>query len=172
MNGVLKKSFLVFLVLLLSVAFFACDGKKHDPDLDNTNDAKISFSVIYHGTELSLGKSAKTALDSLGEPMSEEEVFDCGEGKSRMLYAFSSFDLYTMKANGEEVIDQIELYDDLTETSEKIAIGSKESAVREAYGEPTSEKNGKLTYTSGDNNLIFEIKDGTVSAIGLLRKTK
>ena len=180
MKNLLKKSFLVLLAMLLTLSMVACTADKDggfddDDDAGKKNDGnkgKISFSVSYNDTVIELGKPATAVLSSLGEPDAKQEVFDCGEGNSRIYYQFASFDLYTMKVNGEEVIDQIELLDDLSETAAGILIGSSESAVRNAYGSPTTEKNGKLTYSSGENHLIIKIVEGKVSEIGLLRKTK
>ena len=176
MKQLLKKSLLFILAMILVISLVACEGKKQPKEDDDNEPAvsekAISFSITYHGTVIELGKPAEAVLNALGEPLFSEEVFDCGEGNSRMQYQFSSFDLYTMKSEEGEVIDQIELYDDQSETSKKISIGSEEAEVREAYGTPTDEKEGKMTYTSGENNLIIELKDGKVSAIGLLRKTK
>lgn len=176
MKQLLKKSLLLIFALLLVVSLIACAGQEQSKGESDGKKASskdmISFSIRYNGTTIELGKPAKKVLEALGEPLSSEEVFDCGEGNSRMQYQFSSFDLYTMKSGDEEVIDQIELYDDQSATSAKISIGSEESAVRDAYGKPTLEKDGEWMYTSGENNLIIEIDDGKVCAIGLLRKTK
>ena len=164
----LKKSFLSILILVLAISMIACEGKKQEPTPEEGTSA---YSVTYNGTAIELGKPAADVLTALGEPLSTQEVCDCGEGKSRVLYQFSSFDLYTMKMDGSEVIDELALYDDLVETAEKISIGMSEAEVRTVYGEPLSEENGTLSYASGDYHLSFDIENGKVSAIGLLRKT-
>ena len=180
MKKLLKKSFLVFLAMLLTLSMVACtadkDGGFDDDDDDagqknDGNKGKISFSVSYNDTVIELGKPAAAVLSSLGEPDAKQEAFDCGEGNSRMYYQFASFDLYTMKMDGNEVIDELALYDDLAQTAENISVGMSEAEVRSAYGNPMSEENGTLSYASGDDYLSFDIENGKVSAIGLLRKT-
>ena len=57
----------------------------------------------------------------------------------------------------------------LVKTGEGIYIGAAEQAVRDAYGEPTSENGSKLTYKKSDLELEFKIKDAKVSAIDFRR---
>ena len=175
MKQILKKSLLLIFALMMVITLVACEGKKQDSENGEEaeeNSGSTSFSVTYKGTVIELGKPAEKVLSALGEPWSKREVFDCGSGNSRMFYQFSSFDLYTMKsADGKETIDQVEVHDDTVETWKQVSIGTLESHVRTVHGLPTNENNGKMTYTSGDNNLIIEVEDRKVVAIGLLRKT-
>lgn len=171
-----KRVAALLLALLLAAAMIACSEKESGtptPDENNnTEQQNDAFCVKTQGVTVELGADASSVLKKLGEANSSQEVFDCGAGNSRMYYRYASFDLYTMKADGKETIDQIELLDDLTQTEKGISIGAAESAVREAYGEPSSESEGMLTYAKGDQRLIIELRDGKVSAIGLLRVTK
>ena len=178
MKSFLKKSAFLLLALALIFSMVACGATDDETDGDAApkDDAKkkekeVVFSIVWNGTTIELGKSATSVLTALGDPNSSQEVFDCGEGNSRMRYQYASFELYTMKSDGQEVIDQIEVLDDLCETGAKIAIGSSESAVRDAYGTPSKEEDGTLIYTSGNKHLILDVENGTVTGIGLLRKT-
>lgn len=166
----MKKWLILLLTLLMVLSLVACNEveEKEPSENDETN----LFSVTYNGTAMALGKPAEAVLNALGEPISSQEVFDCGEGNSRMYYRYASFDLYVMKADGKELIDQIELRDDLAELSCGISIGASADSVRQKAGDPTKEEDGKLTYSSGNQYLIIELENGTVSEIGLLRKTK
>jgi predicted small lipoprotein YifL len=168
----------LLLALLLLLSLCACAEKEPnapttDKDKKEENTESDGFFVKNGSVKIELGVDAAAVLRKLGEANSAQEVFDCGAGNSRMYYRYSSFDLYTMKSSdGKEIVDQIELLDDLSETEKGISIGSAESALREAYGEPSSESDGELTYAQGDQRMIFEVTDGKVSAIGLLRVTK
>lgn len=170
-----KRVAALLLALLLTVTVMACSEKaEENPAADEKETTKQSdgFYVTYGGAKIALGANASTILNKIGDANSAQEVFDCGAGNSRMYYRYASLDLYTMKSSdGKETVDQIEILDDLVETDKGICIGSVESAVREAYGEPTSENGGELTYADGDQRLIIELRDGKVSAIGLLRVT-
>ena len=116
----MKRALAVLLCLILCVSVMAC-AKKNEGN-EETADA---YAVTYNGTELALGADAASVLAKLGEPSFEQEVFDCGEGNSRMCYRYASLVLYTMKnTEGKETIDQIEVNDDLVETEQGIAIGA------------------------------------------------
>ena len=169
-----KRVAALLLALLMTVTVMACSKKQEEaPAADEKETTKQSdgFYVTYGGAKIALGADASAILKKIGDANSAQEVFDCGAGNSRMYYRYASLDLYTMKTDGKETVDQIELLDDLVETDKGISIGAAESAVREAYGDPTSENGGELTYADGDQRLIIEIKNGKVSAIGLLRVT-
>lgn len=153
-------------LLLMATALVSCAEQETESGEDS------AFCVVFDGVKIELGKPAEPILEELGPANSENEVFDCGEGNSRVRYRYDSFTLYVMKSDGEEVVDQIELLDDLTETSRGVCIGDGEAKVREAYGTPTSDQNGILGYSKSGMQIQFDIADGKVSAIGLLRRTQ
>lgn len=177
MKNVLKKSLLLVFALLLAVSLIACEGKKQRPapsdedESDVVTEKEISFAVLYNGTEIELGKPAASVLEALGEANSVKDAPSCGDGSTRKLYSYSSLLIYTLTADGEETIDEIEVRDDSPETAAKISIGSSESDVRKAYGTPTAEKDGSLTYVSGQMELTIDLTDGNVSGINLFRNT-
>ena len=179
MKNILKKSLLLIFALLLAISLISCEGKKQpaDSDDDDGEDKKvnaeetIAFSVTCNGVTVELGKPMAAVLDALGEANSIQDAPSCGDGTTRKVYHYSSLIIYTLTVDGEETIDQIVLRDDTVETAAKISIGSSESDVRKAYGTPTTEKDGTLTYVSGQNELTIDIQDGKVSAIDLLRNT-
>ena len=165
-----KRWLALLMCVILSVSVMACAKKT---DTGNGDGAEDAFSVTYNGVTIPLGSGAEKTLEALGEPSFSQEVFDCGEGNSRMCYRYASLVLYTMKStDGKETVDQIEVNDDLVETDKGIAIGSSTADVEDAYGAPTEKKSDEWVYTSGKYQLIFDVKDGKVDGIGLLRKTK
>ena len=175
MNTMSKRLAALLLALLLALTLAACGEKDPgtEPSDEEQGEKTSAYAVICNGTELRLGADASGALKKLGEASSTQEVQDCGAGNSRVFYRYPSFILYTMKnADGKEVIDQIELNDDLVETAEGIAIGDTEAELRDAYGTPSSEKNGLLTFSKGSYRLIAQVENGTVTELGLLRVTQ
>ena len=80
----------------------------------------------------------------------------------------SCIDRVIMIKDGEK-IHKISLLNDLVSTSRGISIGADEASVREAYGKPSAEENGKLIYKSGNLELEFTLKGGSVSAINYRR---
>lgn len=165
-----KRWLAILMSVILCVSMMACAKKN---DTDHGDDGEKAYSVTYNDVKLTLGANAENALEALGEPNFSQEVFDCGEGNSRMCYRYASLTLYTMKnTDGKETIDQIEVNDDLVETDKGIAIGSSVTALEEAHGKPTTKADDEWIYTSGSYQLIFDVEDGKVDGIGLLRKTK
>jgi hypothetical protein len=78
---------------------------------------------------------------------------------------------YTLKADGKETIDQIDLLDDLVTTSAGIYIGSAASDVEASYGTPTKQTDSSIQYKEGNCYLAFGIKDGDVASITFMRET-
>ena len=163
----MKKVWALCLALLLIVSSLASCQKQEE-----TDGGESAFRVIYNDVEIELGKSADPILKKLGEANSENEIFDCGEGNSRIRYRYDSLTLYVMKSGDTAVVDEIELLDDLAETGRGICIGDGEDKVRAEYGDPTSDKNGTLIYSKNNMQIQFDIADGKVSGIGFLRRTQ
>ena len=155
---------LLLTLVLACTALAACQTE--------TQEESGVFSVVCNGVTIELGKPAQPILEELGTANSENEIFDCGEGNSRVRYRYDSLTLYVMKSDGETVVDQIELLDDLVETSRGICIGDEEEKVRAQYGTPSSDQDGILGYSKNSMQIQFDIVDGKVDAIGLLRRTK
>ncbi|MBQ9783687.1 MAG: hypothetical protein IJW44_04110 [Clostridia bacterium] len=162
MKGILAG--ILALVLALCVGLVGCAEKQQE-------EKESAFAVVSDGVSVELGADAKEVLNALGESQAQQEVFDCGAGNSRMYYRYGSLDLYTMKTGEGETVDQIDLKDDLATTSRGICIGDTLAKVKEAYGNPSAEEEGQLTYSKDGKHLVFRVSDGTVTGISLIRKT-
>ncbi len=171
MKKTAKRILAMILMLLLAMSVMAC-GKKESGDENETKGTQKGFAIQIDGVTIRLGEQAEKTLTALRTPLSQNELFDCGAGNSRMLYRYASFDLYTMKSGETEVIDQIEVKDDFCETEKGLCIGAEESAVVAVYGEATRKGEGSLTYVSGNQELTFDVENGQVVGIGLLRVTQ
>lgn len=165
----LKRWIAVLLVAILALGLVACNEKDKDGETEPADE--IGFYVNCNGMKIELGKSAESVLTALGEPNSRKEIGDCGGLGAQVRYDYASVTIYVLESKSGEVIDEISLKDDLAETSKGIVIGSKESAVRSAYGDPHKTEGDRLQYQSGDKCLMFTVKDGQVSAIDLVRVT-
>ena len=152
------------LALLLCVGMLGCAEQEKENETS-------AFAVVSNEATVALGDDAEAVLSKLGEPQETREVFDCGAGNSRTYYRFASLELYTMKTDDGETVDQIEINDDLVTTSRGICIGDTVTKVQETYGNPSSEENGQITYSKDGKHLVFRIEGDTVSDIALIRET-
>ncbi len=152
----MKRLIAIALLLACVLAFAACS---------NDDEASI-FSFKYKNVNIELGKNAEKVLEKLGEPLEKEDNGNCGGRGTQWEYKYLDFELYTLEQDGKETIDEIEFETDMVQTSKGISIGMKKEAVIEAYGEPTQQKENKITYTSEKLSLIFGISDnGNVKSI-------
>ena len=153
--------------MLLCLSFSAC--KQEEPAEEESH----PFSILVGNVEVALGAEAEPILAKLGEAQSVQEVFDCGAGNSRMWYRYASFDVYVMKTEAGETVDQIEIHDDLITTSDGIGIGSSVSEARETYGDyELSEQEGRLVYSKGDLHIALDVANQTVTDLMLKRTTR
>ncbi|MBQ9085760.1 MAG: hypothetical protein IJY47_01080 [Clostridia bacterium] len=158
--------FALGLAVILSLSLFGC-RKTEDNEASGGH-----FSVQYKGVTLEIGQPAEEVLKALSDPVSKKEIGDCGGLGAQVRYDYSSLILYVLESKDGAVIDQITLTDDLVATEKGICIGDSQDKVKEAYGNVIQSDGSRLVYTSGDNQLIFEIKDGKVSGIDLMQITQ
>ena len=147
-------------------ALSACKGEEEQSE---NAGASSPFCVVYKGITIQLDKSADNVLEKLGKAKYEDNLGDCGGIGVQMKYTYDDITVNTLKEQGGEVIHKIAFVNDLVETPKGISIGSSEAEVKSAYGEPSSTDGGKLLYKSGDLELEFSIKDGSVSAVNYRR---
>jgi hypothetical protein len=100
-----------------------------------------------------------------------QSVGNCGGLGEQIKYTYPSIVIYTLKADGKETIDQIDLLDDLVTTSAGIYIGSAASDVEASYGTPTKQTDSSIQYKEGNCYLAFGIKNREVASITFMRKT-
>ena len=151
--------------LVLASAIVSCNGDGEE----NEGGASNPFYVNYKDTKIELDKKAESILEKLGEPKYSDNLGDCGGIGVQMKYTYDDITVNTLKEKDGEVIHKIGFLNDLVSTPKGISIGSSEQEVRDAYGTPSSEENGKLTYKSGDLELEFTVKNGSVSAVNYRR---
>ena len=151
--------------IMLASALVACN----DGGEENEGGASNPFFVNYKDTKIELDKKAEGVLEKLGEPKYSDNLGDCGGIGVQMKYTYDDITVNTLKEKDGEVIHKIGFLNDLVSTPKGISIGSSEDDVRAAYGTPSSEENGKLTYKSGDLELEFTVKNGSVSAVNYRR---
>lgn len=147
------------------ISLCACNGGNKENAGSNSN----PYAVTYKDIKIELDKPAASVLEKLGTPKYSDNLGDCGGIGVQMKYTYDDITVNTLKEEGGEVIHKISFLNDLVSTSKGISLGSSESEVREAYGNPSSEENGKLIYKKNALELEFTIKNGSVSAVNYRR---
>ena len=138
--------------LILTVVFgvlASCGDQSDGQDSGDTEQGgKELYAVSYNGETVALGGDAKKVTAKIGEPASKQSTGNCGGLGETVRYDYSSFIMVVVEYESGAKIDQIEIRNDLVETAGGITIGSSESAVRSAYGEPNEVKGTTLIYKS------------------------
>ena len=138
-------------------------------DEPTQDSAKSMFCVTFQGVDIELGAEAKDILEALGDAKSVKELGDCGGFGAQIKYTYDNFDIYTVKNDSGETIDQITITNDLVATSKNIINSSSKDAVINAYGTPDKEDNRSIRYVQDNLVLKFEIEDNAVSSIIYIR---
>ncbi len=162
---------LICVILAVACCFTALTVLSSCNDTENNEQNKNEsiFYVVYNGVKIELDKKADSVLQKLGTPKYEDNLGDCGGIGVQMKYTYGDIAVNTLKEEDGEVIHKISLIYDTVSTPKGISIGSSEQDVRDAYGKPTSDDNGKLLYKKSDLELEFTVKDGSVSAVNYRR---
>lgn len=163
--NIFKKVICVAIALICAAALFtACNS-----DEGSGGASAGTFGVVYKDVSIKLDADAESVLKALGEAKYTDSLGDCGGIGEQIKYTYDDIAVNTLKEKNGEKIHKIELLNDLVSTSKGISIGSDEASIRDAYGTPSAESNGKLTYKSGNLELEFTVKNGNVSAINYRR---
>ena len=166
----MKRILSMILALACCLGLVAALASCNDNESENEQGSSNSpFYVVYKDVKIELDKKADVVLDKLGKAKYEDNLGDCGGIGVQMKYTYDDITVNTLKEESGEKIHKISFVNDIVETPKGISIGSTEQDVRDAYGAPTSSENGKLIYKSGDLELEFTVKDGSVSAVNYRR---
>ena len=163
-NRSLLKIFAVICCVAFAFALSACNEKNEEGNISSN-----PYAIVYKDIKIELDKPAKNVLDALGASKYSDNLGDCGGIGVQMKYTYEDITVNTLKEKDGEVIHKISFLNDLVSTSKGISLGASESEVRDAYGTPSSEENGKLIYKQNNLELEFTIKNGSVSAINYRR---
>ena len=149
----------------------ACDEKGNNGDGTKDNGstkpkAAVSFYVNYNSTKIELGDDAKAVITALGTPKSTSPMGNCGGQGTLTKYTYASIEIYVLTSGDKETVDQITLLDDSIKTPENITIGATKDEVIKACGSAYSKiSDTGITYTSGNKNLMIQLRDGAVVGI-------
>jgi len=171
-----------FLVAVLAVlcclsAAFALASCDNGDDLSSLSEGKGAgntsagdiFYVKSGKTKIALGDKAEPILAALGAPNSVKELGDCAGLGAQVKYEYTNFNIYTLKNDSGETIDEISFTSDIAVTPKGICIGDDAKKVTDAYGKPSAQSEKAIIYTVGRNSLKFGLANGYVSSVEYVR---
>ena len=137
------------------------------PDQIKTADEE-GYYFEYNGVKVRVNTNAADAVAQLGDDYYYFEADSCaGVGLSKTYtYGNNAFVISTVPVGDMDIISTVTLFDDSVATPEGIFRGSTRDDVIAAYGEPTTDIAGTLTYELNDTMLvIITSDDGVVTGI-------
>lgn len=118
------------------------------------------------------GDNAESAIEYLGAWDSLYKSPSCGfEGEDK-IYRYGGFDIYTVTADGKEIIHKIVLTSDQVSTDKGIRVGDTRDKVISAYGWRKNETGENLEYKNGSCTLQFIFRDGIVTSVRYIAEEK
>ena len=126
----------------------------------NSND----MDFIYIDRVVKLNESMESVFEKLGEDNISTEL-----PKGKMEYDYSNFVLTSyVDENDVERLERIDVLSEDVGTVKGAKIGSYGTEMRRYYGEANVYKSDSITYTKGNNSLIFTVEDNLVTKITYL----
>ena len=167
----MKRKFLsMIMVATLALAFVGCGSSSNDTKVieggasqeasASASDAEDSgFVFNYNGTAIAVDTDAAPIVEKLGEPKSYFESPSCAAEGIGKLYTYDDFEIQTYPDGDADLILYVQLRTDNVATDEGIDLSSSRDDIIAAYGEPSSEATGSMTYEKNGTKLVF-IFDG------------
>ena len=164
-----KKLLVIGLVSALALSMVAC-GDSNDTKViesngestgaaSNSNSAATGYVFHYEDIAMVMDADAAPIVEKLGEPSQYFESPSCASEGIGKLYTYSDFEIQTYPDGDKDLILYVRLRTDNVATDEGIDLSSSKGDITNAYGEPTEESTGSMTYEKNGTSLKF-IFDG------------
>lgn len=167
----MKKKFLsMIMVATIALSFAGCGSSSSDTKVIEGSTAQESatsgetasaggYSFNYNGTVIAVDADAAPVIEKLGEPKEEFTSPSCAGQGDGHLYTYDDFEIQTYPDGDKDLILYVLLRTDNVATAEGIDLSSSKDDIIAAYGEPTAEATGSMTYEKNGTKLVF-IFDG------------
>ena len=160
-----NKCLAMALVVAMAFSMVAC-GSSSDTKVIESNGSTAAagststssasgFVFTYNGTEITVDADAAPIVEALGEPNQYFESPSCAAEGIGKLYTYSDFEIQTYPDGDKDLILYVLLRTDNVATAEGIDLSSSRDDIIAAYGEPTSEATGAMTYEKDGVSLVF-----------------
>ncbi len=167
----MKKYIALFLTAACAISLVACGSSSDTSDVkviesdssaasqaeeaDSSQASTSGYVFSYNGIDMAVDTDVAPAIEALGEADSYFESPSCaGEGIGK-LYTYSDFEIQTYPDGDTDLILYVMLRTDNVATAEGIDLSSSYDDVVAAYGTPSTEANGALTYEKDGMSLKF-----------------
>lgn len=130
-------------------------ASSEDSSDTSESSSKTGYSLTYQDMTISVDADAAPIVEALGEPSSYFESPSCAAEGTGKLYTYSDIEIQTYPDGDKDLILYVMLRTDSVSTDEGIDLSSSKDDVIAAYGQPSSENDGSLTYDKGDMSLNF-----------------
>ncbi|MGI6167172.1 MAG: hypothetical protein ACOYIA_03430 [Eubacteriales bacterium] len=146
--------------LILSLFILPGCGEEEEPPEEADR-----FCFLYNGVEIVPGEDIAPVIAALGEPTRYYEAASCAFEGLDKIYTYGGVQINTYPDGEVDRVLSVVLLDDACLTPEGVGIGSDVQAVIAAYGNEYTGTENSMTYTCGNTELKFLLRDGSVSSI-------
>lgn len=163
-----RKIITMGLIVAVAVSLMACGSGAGDTKVIESNgstqtteatEEESGFVFSYDGMDIAVDTDAAAVVEKLGEPKSYFESPSCAAEGIGKLYTYDDFEIQTYPDGDKDLILYVLLRTDNVSTAEGIDLSSSKEDIIAAYGEPSPEATGSMTYEKGGTKLVF-IFDG------------
>lgn len=164
----MKKKVLAIVMASAMLCAAGCSSDTKDETTTVASQAQnveSKYAFEANGKKISIGESADSVLEKLGEATSKFTAVSCAfEGEDHMYTYGTSYQITTSNVDGNEVLTCISLLDDMVSTKEGVKIGSTDDEVAAAMG-VSKEDSGKYEFKDGKTSLVIVTKEDAVISI-------
>lgn len=166
-NRVKNKILVMGMVATMAMSMVACGGSDDTKVIESKVESQSAGSEVaatgfvfnYDGMDIAVDSDASVVVDKLGEPKEYFESPSCAAEGIGKLYTYDDFEIQTYPDGDKDLILYVMLRTDNVATAEGIDLSSSKDDIIAAYGEPSSEASGSMTYEKDGTKLVF-IFDG------------
>ena len=141
----------MIMVATVMFAFVGCGS--------SSNDTKVIEGGASQAVTIAVDADAAPIVEKLGEPKNYFESPSCAAEGIGKLYTYDDFEIQTYPDGDNDLILYVQLRTDNVATDEGIDLSSSKEDIVAAYGEPSEEATGSMTYEKNGTKLVF-IFDG------------
>ena len=118
-----------------------------------------TFSFTFNGTEIKINDESDPIVAALGTPKSQFDAPSCAFDGTSYTYEYPGFKIETYPDGSTNRVYAVTLTDATVATAEGLKVGDDADTVKAKLGEPASETNSFIQYSTDGVDLIFFFDD-------------